>query len=248
MPRSGGRQPRGRDRRPRSWRSMAPTRVRALVAALLVLACGGAAAQDRNINFDLLQAARAGSVATVRALLDQGAEPQLAEPSRRHPAEPGGGERQPRARKPPPRARCGRQPAEPRPGLAADERGLRRPHRAARVAPGGEGGRDARRPGAKDGDGLRRRSGATGCVQALLDHGVDVNQRYANDATALMWAAAYGHVETVKLLLARGADAGATDNRGKTALGARHRGTAGGSRGPPARRGERLPALRGSRM
>ena len=61
--------------------------------------------------------------------------------------------------------------------------------------------------------------GATGCVQALLDHGVDVNQRYANDATALMWAAAYGHVETVKLLLARGADAGATDNRGKTALG-----------------------------
>ena len=47
---------------------------------------------------------------------------------------------------------------------------------------------------------------------------MDVNQRYANDATALMWAAAYGHVETVKLLLARGADAGATDNRGKTAL------------------------------
>ncbi len=40
----------------------------------------------------------------------------------------------------------------------------------------------------------------------------------SNDATALMWAAAYGHVETVKLLLARGADAGATDNRGKTAL------------------------------
>jgi hypothetical protein len=34
-----------------------------------------------------------------------------------------------------------------------------------------------------------------------------------------MWAAAYGHVETVKLLLARGADAGAADNRGKTALG-----------------------------
>ena len=45
---------------------MDPTRVRAVVAALLVLACGGAAAQDRNINFDLLQAARAGSVATVR--------------------------------------------------------------------------------------------------------------------------------------------------------------------------------------
>src|SRR5207344_3636891 len=51
------------------------TRARALVAALLVVACGGAAAQDRNINFDLLQAARAGSVTSVRALLDQGASP-----------------------------------------------------------------------------------------------------------------------------------------------------------------------------
>jgi len=60
--------------------------------------------------------------------------------------------------------------------------------------------------------------GATACVQALLDHGVGVNQRYANGATALMWAAAYGHVDTVKLLLARGADASATDERGRTAL------------------------------
>ena len=32
-------------------------------------------AQQRNINFDLLQAARTGSVATTRALLDQGANP-----------------------------------------------------------------------------------------------------------------------------------------------------------------------------
>jgi len=34
----------------------------------------------------------------------------------------------------------------------------------------------------------------------------------------LMWAAAYGHTDTVKLLLERGADASARDNRGKTAL------------------------------
>jgi ankyrin repeat protein len=47
---------------------------------------------------------------------------------------------------------------------------------------------------------------------------VGVNQRYANGATALMWAAAYGRVDTVTLLLARGADASATDERGKTAL------------------------------
>jgi ankyrin repeat protein len=45
------------------------------VAAGLVLLAGAAAAQNRNINFDMLQAARAGSEATVRALLDQGANP-----------------------------------------------------------------------------------------------------------------------------------------------------------------------------
>jgi len=33
-----------------------------------------------------------------------------------------------------------------------------------------------------------------------------------------MWAAAYGHAGTVKLLLGRGADVSARDNRGKTAL------------------------------
>jgi len=63
----------------------------------------------------------------------------------------------------------------------------------------------------------------------LLDRGVDVNQRYDNDLTALMWAAAYGRDATVKLLLERGADVSAHDNRGKTAAdmaaeGA-HRGT-----------------------
>jgi ankyrin repeat protein len=33
-----------------------------------------------------------------------------------------------------------------------------------------------------------------------------------------MWAAAYGKVDTVKRLLARGADVAARDDRGKTAL------------------------------
>jgi ankyrin repeat protein len=32
-----------------------------------------------------------------------------------------------------------------------------------------------------------------------------------------MWAAAYGHLDTVKLLLARGADPRVADDRGKTA-------------------------------
>jgi ankyrin repeat protein len=51
----------------------------------------------------------------------------------------------------------------------------------------------------------------------LLDRGVDVNQRYDNDLTTLMWAAAYGRDAAVKLLLERGADVSAHDNRGKTA-------------------------------
>jgi ankyrin repeat protein len=59
--------------------------------------------------------------------------------------------------------------------------------------------------------------GCTPCVEALLAAGVDVNQRYANEATALMWAAAYGHADTVKFLLTRGADPAVTDSRGKTA-------------------------------
>ena len=45
------------------------------IAAALLLFAGSALAQQRNINFDLLQAARSGSVATTIALLDQGANP-----------------------------------------------------------------------------------------------------------------------------------------------------------------------------
>jgi len=52
----------------------------------------------------------------------------------------------------------------------------------------------------------------------LLAAGIDVNARFAHDATALMWAAAYGKMDNVKLLLARGADLTARDDRGKTAL------------------------------
>ena len=54
-------------------------------------------------------------------------------------------------------------------------------------------------------------------LKILLDAGVAVDQRYDNDLTALMWAAGYGHDETVRFLLSRGADTSARDNRGKTA-------------------------------
>lgn len=59
----------------------------------------------------------------------------------------------------------------------------------------------------------------------LLDHSVDVNARYGNDLTALMWAA--GHedgagtsdvADVLELLIARGAHLDDRDNRGRTAL------------------------------
>ena len=49
--------------------------VRCIAAGTLFVFAAGVAAQERNINFELLQAARSGSVASVRALLDQDASP-----------------------------------------------------------------------------------------------------------------------------------------------------------------------------
>ena len=59
----------------------------------------------------------------------------------------------------------------------------------------------------------------------MLDHGVDVNARYGNDLTALMWAAGYSDeagvddvIKVMTLLLDRGAHIDDQDNRGRTAL------------------------------
>jgi ankyrin repeat protein len=52
----------------------------------------------------------------------------------------------------------------------------------------------------------------------LLDEGVPVDAAYANQLTALMWAAGAGSVSTVKLLLERGARSDLRDDRGLTAL------------------------------
>jgi uncharacterized protein len=52
----------------------------------------------------------------------------------------------------------------------------------------------------------------------LVGAGVDPNAIYAHSLTALMWAAGYGHTETVRSLLAAGARAEFRDDRGKTAL------------------------------
>jgi len=67
--------------------------------------------------------------------------------------------------------------------------------------------------------------GFTGVVERLLASGVDVNAVYANNLTALMWAAGYAEdvpeedgVKTVGLLLDKGAKLNEQDDRGQTAL------------------------------
>jgi len=57
------------------------------------------------------------------------------------------------------------------------------------------------------------------CIAALLDAGIDLNyQNPASGATALMYAASSGREETVKQLLAAGADANLQNHDDFTAL------------------------------
>ena len=67
--------------------------------------------------------------------------------------------------------------------------------------------------------------GFSNIVKALLESGVDVNKKYMNDLTVLMWAS--GHtddtpssegIKTIKIVVDKGADLNSQDNLGKTAL------------------------------
>jgi uncharacterized protein len=53
-----------------------------------------------------------------------------------------------------------------------------------------------------------------------VESGADVNERSADGTTALHWAAHYGDLELVKLLIARGADAAVRNDYGMTAIAA----------------------------
>lgn len=61
-------------------------------------------------------------------------------------------------------------------------------------------------------------NGCSDCLLALIRAGTPVNAPLENDLTLLMWAAAYGHETSVRLLLAQGADPKLKDSRGKTAV------------------------------
>ena len=192
---------------------------RCIATAIVLLVCGTVSAQQRNINFDLLQAARTGSADQARTLLEQGANPNS-------------------------RNRLGDTPLNTaaRNGdvevvklliARAADVNLANLARVTPLMSAVYGGHVevarlllATNASVEPVDRMEK----TAMIYAAGNGNVPVNQRYAHDATALMWAAAYGKDDSVKLLLERGADLAARDERGESALSIaeaeKHAGTA----------------------
>ncbi len=61
------------------------------------------------------------------------------------------------------------------------------------------------------------RSGEVSKLRSALEHGASANARDAQGNTPLMLAATHGNVESLRLLLDRGADVNVTNNAGATA-------------------------------
>jgi ankyrin repeat protein len=186
-----------------------------LLAAVATSALAQKGADQININGQLVMAARSGQVPRVRALLEQGASVNSRDRNGDSPLNMASA----KGNAPMAAALLGAG-ADPDlanvsgvtplmgAGLAANETIFR-----ALLAAGAH---------AEPLDRVRKNAyaaaaGCTGCIQALIAAGVPLNQKLENDLTLLMWAAAYGHEATVRLLLEQGAERKARDARGKTA-------------------------------
>jgi ankyrin repeat protein len=60
--------------------------------------------------------------------------------------------------------------------------------------------------------------GYTDIAKKLIDAGAEVNQRNNNGATALTFAATFGHIAIAEMLLQKGANVHVPDARGKSPL------------------------------
>ncbi len=82
----------------------------------------------------------------------------------------------------------------------------------------GISGWDTGKPGQLDKDFIEAAKKHVALIHAFLEKGANVNARDGNGGSALHWAVGAGHIDSVRLLLERGADPEAVDAFGQTPL------------------------------